>query len=325
MRDRFNREINYLRIAITDRCNFRCLYCIPPQGVSLLPRTEIFTYEEILQVVNAAIKLGINRFRITGGEPLFRKGIIEFLSRLTRISGVESVSLTTNGYLLERYHQELIKLGLSSINVSLNSLNPERFKAITGVDGLAMVWQGIKRLIAVGSQKVKVNTVLLKGLNETELVDFAKLTLDYPLILRYIEYMPCGQWDKQADLIIQGDEARKQITSSLGGLIPYQGKSLGEGPARYYQLKNGKGVLGFIEPVTHSFCEHCNRIRLTSEGHLKSCLLSEKVIDIKPILRSEHGEKEKSRLLTDALRQAILDKPIRHNACRDNVMSRIGG
>jgi len=328
MLDRFGRTINYLRISVTDRCNFKCSYCIPPEGIGLLPQEILLSYEEILAVVKTAIKSGINRFRITGGEPLLRPGIIGFIDKLINTAGVDAVSLTTNGYLLNRHHKDLARLGLASINVSLNSLDAQRFKTITGIDGLAEVWQGITQLANSTSPQIKINTVLLKGLNENELIDFAKLTLRYPIILRYIEFMPCGQWDQQADSIIKAQEVMERLSAELGKLIPYQDKSLGKGPAQYYRLETdtpSRGIIGFIAPVTHVFCQSCNRLRLTPGGHLKSCLLSQESTDIKPILRNDINEPARLNALTDALKQAILDKPLSHNAQRNNVMSQIGG
>lgn len=353
MKDSLGREINYLRIAVTDRCNFRCQYCVPHDGITLLPRDEILSYEEILEVVNASLKIGINRFRITGGEPLLRTNLVDFIKNLIELPGVEAVSLTTNGYLLEQYADELMRLKLSSINISLNSLKTERFKEITGVDGFTQVWRGLIKLIS-RPITLKINTVMLKGLNEDELVDFARLTLAYPIILRYIEYMPCGKWDEQSESIIPVDMVMNEINRQLGRLNPYQGKEPGYGPARYYYLPASKGIIGFIAPVTRSFCQHCNRLRLTPEGYLKSCLLSEEVIDLKPVLREmvpgngdlkvsatlpinvEEGfslssilrevvPRKRPQQLEDLLRKAILSKPAYHNAVRNNVMSRIGG
>jgi GTP 3',8-cyclase len=327
MKDRFGRIINYLRIAVTDQCNFRCSYCVPIEGNDGLSEASLLTYEEIYQVVQSALGLGINRFRITGGEPLLRSGIISFIRQIIKTPGVDYVSLTTNGYLLAQYAQEISQLGLSSINVSLNSLDSDRFKTIAGIDGFNRVWQGIKSLVdTIPALRLKINTVLLKGVNEDEILDFARLTIEYPIVLRYIEYMPCGKWDEQSDLIIRSDEVIERINAELSELLPYQGKLLGKGPARYFRLSGtSSGIIGFIEPVTHGFCDACNRLRLISGGYLKSCLLSDDILDIKPILHKPMDNAKKDLLITEAIKKAVLVKPLSHQAQRYNVMSQIGG
>ncbi|MEW6026046.1 MAG: GTP 3',8-cyclase MoaA [Planctomycetota bacterium] len=345
MQDRFGREINYLRVSVTDRCNFRCTYCMPPSGIRpLSDPSEILSYEEILETARAAIKLGITKFRITGGEPLVRRDITNFLEEMVRLPGVEKVALTTNGYLLEEFAGRLSKIGLHSINIALNSLDRDNFRRITGIDGLAKVIDGAKRLLANGFANIKINTVLLKGYNENEISEFARLTLDYPVAIRFIEYMPCGDWQSSAGDIISGREIKKQISAGLGELIDLGNLSArqagGDGPAQYYRLPNAKGRIGFILPVSQPFCGECNRLRLTSDGRLKSCLLSEEETDVKTILRkmkpacasarggSASGGKASSgrdERLEYAIRDAILAKPKAHSHKRDNVMSRIGG
>ncbi|MFH1230714.1 MAG: GTP 3',8-cyclase MoaA [Planctomycetota bacterium] len=325
MKDRFGREINYLRISITDRCNFRCFYCMPPAGIKpLLPSSEILSYEEILEIVKTSTNLGITNFRITGGEPLVRKDIISLLQKMRGLSGVESIALTTNGYLIDDFAEHLSKIGLYSINIGLNSFNRDNFKTITGIDGLNKVRKGIRHILETGFSNLKINTVLLKDYNEEEVIAIAKLTLEYPVAVRFIEYMPCGNWETNSDSIIKGDEIIKRISGNIGELTRIEDK-YGSGPAQYYRLPNAPGKIGFIMPVSHFFCADCNRIRLTADGHLKSCLLSEEEIDLKPILREIKDKRIQTIKLNEALKNAILAKPERHLYKRENVMSRIGG
>lgn len=325
MQDRFGREINYLRVSVTDRCNFRCTYCMPADGIRpLLEPSEILSYEEILEVVKASIKLGITKFRVTGGEPLVRRDVIHFLEKMARLPGVEKVALTTNGYLLDDFAERLSKIGLNSINVALNSLDRDNFKRITGVDGLRNVRDGIKHLLGCGFGNIKINTVLLKGYNEAEMREFARLTLDYPIAIRFIEYMSCGDWKENISDIIRGDEMKERIGADLGGLSKVDDE-VGDGPARYYRLSGAKGKIGFILPVSRPFCAECNRLRLTSDGHLKSCLLSQEEIDLKPVLREIRDERTKMIELEESIRKAILAKPEAHSYKRENIMSRIGG
>lgn len=330
-----------MRVSVTDRCNFRCAYCMPASGIRpLLDPSEILSYEEILEVARAGIKLGITKFRVTGGEPLVRRDVIHLLEEMMRLPGVGKVALTTNGFLLGEFAERLSKIGLNSINVALNSLDKDNFKKITGVDGLRKVIDGVKRLLTLGFVNIKINTVLLNGYNEDEMTEFARLTLDYPIAIRFIEYMPCGDWQSSAGDIIKGREIKNQISVNLGELVELRRdrdselrrdrdselyNEAGNGPAQYYRLPNAKGKIGFILPVSQPFCCDCNRLRLTSDGHLKSCLLSEEEIDLKCILREIKEARSKMKELEKAIRDAILAKPKAHSHKRDNVMSRIGG
>lgn len=314
-----------MRVSVTDRCNFRCAYCMPPDGIRpLLEPSEVLSYEEILEAVKGCIKLGITKFRVTGGEPLVRRDVTCLLEQMARMPGVKKVALTTNGYLLDDFAERLSKIGLAGINVALNSLDRDNFKRITGVDGLRKVIDGVKHLLGCGFANIKINTVLLKEYNEKEMVEFARLTLDYPIAIRFIEYMPCGDWESRAGDIIKGDEIAKLISADLGELIKSDNQT-GDGPARYYRLPNAQGRIGFILPVSQPFCAACNRLRLTSDGHLKSCLLSDEEIDLKHILREIKDERIRMQELEESIRKAILDKPDAHSYKRDNVMSKIGG
>jgi len=286
-----------------------------------LAQSDILSYEEIIRAAQSAIKMGIDKFRITGGEPLLRKGIIGFIEELINLPGTRKVSLTTNGYLLDDYAGELSRLNLHSVNIGLNSLKSDIFQSITGINGMKRVWDGISKLLEVGIRNIKINTVLLNGINENEVLDFARLTINYSLTVRFIEYMPCGNWDEKQEDIVRVGAIKKIIMGKLGELKPVQ-PDISNGPAQYYRLNDSKGWLGFIAPVSSPFCDKCNRLRLTSDGYLKSCLLSDDEIDIKDILRAEPFEPDK---LESVIKQAVLNKPLKHLCRRDNIMSRIGG
>ncbi len=317
IRDNYGRRVNYLRISVTDRCNFRCLYCMPPEGVHLLPREEILSYEEIIQVVKTAIRMGITKFRVTGGEPLIRPGIIGFLEELVKTPGVENVSLTTNGSFLLSYYQQLSAVGLGSINISLNSLKEDNFAELSGVSDFNRVWNGINALLDAGFNNIKLNTVIMRGFNDSEIMDFVRLTVSQPLVVRFIEHMPCGAWhnDSYKSTVPAGEIMK--IIKTFGCLAPAH-KNIGYGPAKYYQFENARGLVGFISPVSEPFCGSCNRLRLTADGQLKSCLLSTDTIDLKPII-SSHSQ------LADAFIRAAMLKPGVHHNEELTVMSRIGG
>lgn len=333
LKDKYNRQINYLRISVTDRCNFRCRHCMPSEGITLLPREEILSYEEIIKVIDVALRLGITNFRITGGEPLIRTDIIDFLNQLIKTPRVESVSLTTNGFLLKEYFQSLKDIGLHNINIGINSLAEDNFTKFTGINGLQKVKQGIEALLQAGfsaksqwssgsgGQHIKINTVIIRGFNDTELLNLARLTFEYPIYLRFIEYMPCGKWnDDSFGLTVPAEEIMAHIRT-LGELSPIN-KIIGHGPAQYYQCKGAQGLIGFIAPISQPFCSQCNRLRLTADGQLKSCLLSMDTIDLKPILRTFPVPLDE---LENAFFQAAALKPKTH--CREKLtpMSRIGG
>jgi len=308
----------------------------PSEGVPLLPRAEILSYEEIMQVVKTAIGLGITRFKITGGEPLVRNGVVDFLKTLVQTPGVQWVSLTTNGLLLQKYAAPLIASGINSINVSLNSLKADTFTKLSGgVDGLKDVRAGIDILLDSGYNNIKINTVVMNGYNDDEILDFARLTIDQPIALRFIEYMPCGNWRSRNGVPIisgQGNPSgwtisARELISQIGtlGQLESVSRQLGQGPARYYQLQGAKGVIGFITAVSQPFCATCNRLRLTSDGQLKSCLLSTDTIDLRPIISSQSTASRRDSQLADAFIRAAMLKPGVHHNEELTVMSRIGG
>lgn len=324
--DPFKRKINYLRISVTDRCNLRCTYCMPEEGVPLIPHEEILTYEELLRIVNVFAEEGISKIRLTGGEPLIRKGIVAFISSLARIKGIKDLSLTTNGILLKAFAHDLQAAGLKRVNISLDSLIPERFFKITRRDHFHLVWAGIEEALRVGLSPVKLNMVAIRGLNDDEIESFAQLTFRLPISIRFIEYMPLGngaEWYKGDLLSIDQIKSRLEGIGKLTSLPP----NPWDGPAKRFQLEGAIGEIGFIGAVSNHFCENCNRLRLTPDGKIRTCLFSDHEIDIKGILRNGGTDQElKSRLLV-ALQLKPERHPINHpqfKKCQRN-MSAIGG
>jgi len=324
--DLFSRSISYLRVSLTDQCNLRCIYCTPRDIGEKLPCGELLSYEELLRVIGLAVELGIRKVRLTGGEPLVRKNVISFIRRLTAIPGLEDIRLTTNGVMLTKYAADLFDAGIRKLNISLDTLKKERFSQITGADLFDQVWQGINLVQAMGFSPVKINVVALRGINDDELVDFARLSLTHSLQVRFIEFMPIGDatiWGKER--YISSEEIKERI-SVLGELAAVQTARM-DGPARIYRFRQAKGSVGFISPISHKFCNQCNRLRLTSEGRLRSCLLFDQETDLKKILRSGGSDDDVKRVLV----QTILDKPKSHTLFEKEgfnchgQMSRIGG
>ncbi len=322
--DHFDRTISYLRVSLTDQCNLRCVYCTP-SPLSKLEHKELLTYEELLRVIRIAVGLGVKKVRLTGGEPLARRRVDYFLDGLADIQGLDDIRLTTNGVFLEKYHTHLLRAGVRKLNISLDTLKPERFKQITGFDEFAKVWAGIQLALEKGFSPVKVNMVAMRGVNDDEIVEFAKLALRYPLQMRYIEFMPIGNdasWGR--DKLIPASEIRDRI-AVLGRLTPVSQKHM-DGPARVYELEGAVGSIGFISPMSHKFCEKCNRLRLTSEGALRSCLLSDEETDLRTVLRSGGTDDD----IRNIIIKTIQSKPQGHvmdespTGCLGQ-MSRIGG
>jgi len=320
--DSFGRSINYLRISVTDRCNLRCLYCMPPEGVPQISHSEILSYEEIQTVVRAAAELGINKIRLTGGEPLVRADLPKLIKMLSQIKGIEELSLTTNGTILKKYALELKQAGLSRVNVSLDTLKADKFRYITRLGELKTVLEGIETAKEAGFEPVKINTVIMRGINDDEILDFARMTYEDGWHVRFIELMPF----KGAAEFVPSIELRQHI-SLLGKLEPCASIT-GNGPAMYYRLAGAKGTIGFISPLTEpSFCSRCNRMRLTPDGKLRPCLLGEDEIDLKTPLRNNASMEELKSLIL----KAVASKPEHHHLEGGNVrlvnrkMSQIGG
>jgi cyclic pyranopterin phosphate synthase len=306
MLDKFKREINYLRVSITDRCNLRCVYCMPKEGVSLIGHEDILSYEEMLRIIRIARKLGIVKVRVTGGEPLVRRGVTEFLGALGKL-GLEDISLTTNGILLESLANPIRKAGVGRINVSLDSLNPEKYTRLTRGGDLAAVLRGLEQADRAGFSPIKINVVTVKDFNDDEAVHFARLTLEKPYEIRFIELMPIGVKNDNADKYVSNDELMERI-GRVGRLLPVEegrhGNKL-DGPARRFRFDGARGVIGFISPISHNFCHACNRLRLTADGALRACLMVDGEIDLKTPLRKGCKDEELEQLI----RQAIMSKP----------------
>ncbi len=324
--DLYKRIINYLRISVTDRCNLRCRYCMPEQGLPLTPHDEILTYEEILRLVRVFVKEGISKIRLTGGEPLVRKGIVDFIFQLSKIEEIKDLSLTTNGLLLKDFVMDLKRAGLKRINISLDTLNRDKFSLITRRDGYDQVWQGIEEAMRVSLSPIKINMVAIKGLNDDEIESFALLTLHHPIHVRYIEYMPSGKGEEWKEGDILTITEIKNRLEELGKLIPIPSEEW-DGPARRFRLEGATGEIGLIGPVSDHFCDACNRLRLTPDGKIRTCLFSDQEVDVKYFLRNGGSDEDLRKLLLVALKT----KPERHQInthqlkkCQRN-MSAIGG
>jgi len=286
MADAQGRGINYLRISVTDRCNFRCLYCMPEEGLQWLPKAEILTYEEIAEIVRQLAPSGVSRLRITGGEPTIRPDLELLIGQLEAISGIEDIALSTNGVKLVKKAADYAAAGLDRVNVSADSLRPERIRAIArrdlGLDPVAAC-QAAQR---AGLDPVKVNVVVMRGINDDEVEDFARLTLDHPWHVRFIELMPVGEmagltWEH----VVPSDEVLSRADSAVGGLSEGQGPR-GNGPAKYYRAAGAPGSVGVITPMTHTYCGSCNRVRLTADGRLRTCLFGTHEVNFRDALRA---------------------------------------
>ena len=323
--DSFQRPINYLRISVTDRCNLRCIYCVSSGGVRLISHGEILTYEEIYTIAQAAAELGINKIRLTGGEPLIRSGLPKLIQMLAQIDVIDDISLTTNGTLLSRYAAELKSAGLRRVNVSLDTLKQDKFEFIARRgNSVGEVLEGIEVARSVGLNPVKLNMVVMAGINDDELLDFAAKTIAEEWHVRFIEFMPFVGEGTPALRFVSASEMRRRL-ERLGELEPCL-PSIGNGPAKYFRLPHAKGTIGFITPVSEHFCFHCNRLRLTSDGKLRPCLLADDEIDLKQPLRSGVS----SAGLKQLIEQAVANKPLRHHLAegyvpKERPMTQVGG
>ena len=331
--DNLGREISYLRVSITDRCNYRCIYCKPEEQFEFIPHEEILRYEEIVEIIEEAVNLGVTKVRITGGEPLARKGVVDFIKKLREIKKLEDISLTTNGFFLSEYAEKLKDAGLNRVNISLDSLQEEKYKKITRGGSLEKVLKGIDSALKAGLLPIKINTVLIRGINDDEVEDFVRLALERPLNIRFIEFMPSGEElkDNYRDKFISVLEIKESLAEKYS-FRPID-INLGNGPAKYYQIKGGQGTIGFITALSQHFCETCNRIRLTSEGKLRPCLFSNKEVDVKQAIRNAKTDDKiiRSKIIRNNIEEAINIKPEGHKlnekfSNRDSFkMSKIGG
>lgn len=323
MQDQFQRRIEYLRISVTDRCNLRCKYCMPETGVQWIPHEEILSFEEIQRLIKISTLLGFKRFRITGGEPLVRKGIVDFIAQVSQIPGVEDLMLTTNGMLLPEMAFDLKAAGLNRVNISLDTFDPQQFREITRGGEVDKVLQGVFRSLEAGLQPVKLNVVVVRDFNVKELSKFLELARNYPIHVRFIELMPIGISSEQRKEFVPIAEMKEIL--GLQGLGPKK-DVLGGGPAEYITTEGFQGSLGFISALSRHFCDTCNRVRLTADGKLRPCLHSSKEVDLRQALRNGSSEDE----LADLFAQAVWHKPAEHHmneeAWQDQrMMSQIGG
>ncbi|SCH74408.1 GTP 3',8-cyclase MoaA [Romboutsia sp. 1001713B170207_170306_H8] len=323
MIDQFGRNIDYLRISVTDNCNLRCIYCIDENNISFLKEDKKLTHDEIYKVAKECSNLGIRKIRITGGEPLVRKDINDLLYKLNSIDGIDEIYITTNGVLLGEKIEELYKNGLKGVNISLDSLKEDRFEKLTKFNKLNDVLISIDKAISLGI-KVKINTVIVDEINKDEILDFVNLTKYMDIDIRFIELMPIGEGKKHKG--IKNDEIIEIIKSNFKN-IHEEKRVKSSGPAFYLKINNYKGKIGFISPISNCFCDQCNRIRLTSEGFLKKCLHYNYGVDLRKHLRSDISENE----LRKIIQKTIFDKPEKHlfmDLCDDKenkYMNSIGG
>lgn len=326
--DSFGRSITYLRISLTDRCNLRCVYCMPPSGLDWSPQSDVLSNDEIVRVVQAASLLGMNKIRLTGGEPLVRPGIVDLIRKIAAVPGIEDIGLTTNGILLEKLAIPLGKAGLRRVNISLDTLKPERFQKITRFGSFDRVWQGILTAEQAGLAPIKLNAVIIRGVNDDELLDLARLSLTHPWHIRFIELMPIGNTQAWGDdfpassdryVSVQEMRSRLELLELEPANLP-----LGSGPARTFRSPGAPGTVGFISPLGEHFCQSCNRLRLTADGKLRACLAEVGEVSLREALRI--GQPIESFIF-----QAVANKPAHHNmtpafsAQAERGMSQIGG
>lgn len=321
--DQYGREIGYLRISITDLCNLNCIYCWGGRRVKKMDRYWVLSLEEILRIVHLAKKLGITHIRITGGEPLVRKGVVGLLKELTKIEGLR-ISMTTNGVLLNKYAKDLYRAGLSGLNISLDSLNEECYRYITQGDSLQNVLTGIDEALMAGFKRIKINMVPLPGINENEIEEFVGFSLQRGLDLRFIELMPIADRGFLRNKDFIPTSKIKERLDGLFSLIPVNGHH-GGGPAEYFQIEGTERLIGFISPMSGGFCEGCNRLRLTPDGKLRPCLGDDLEIDLKGPIRCGVGDDELARLLLEAVRSKPEGHKMQDVKPKERGMRTLGG
>ncbi|MBD5634265.1 MAG: GTP 3',8-cyclase MoaA [Candidatus Eremiobacteraeota bacterium] len=324
--DAFRRPISYLRISVTDRCNLRCTYCMPEAGLPWIPNADVLSFDEIERIVRAAAGIGVRSLRLTGGEPLVRPNLAELVRRLAAVDGIDDIALSTNGLLLAEQVRGLAAAGLRRVNVSLDTLRPERFEAIARRPGLDRVLAGIDAAIAAGLAPVKLNCVVMRGANDDELHDFAALAREREVYVRFIEMMPVIEnLAEQRDMYLSSEDILTRLRSS-GTLEPVIGPG-GNGPARYFAEPGALGAVGVISPLSHDYCDRCNRVRLGADGRLRLCLFGDYEIDFRTPVRDGADEAAIAALF----RGGMLIKPERHHlrlgeaSSRMRAFSEIGG
>lgn len=323
LKDQHGRGIEYLRISVTDRCNFRCLYCMPLEGLNWLPKAEILRYEEIAEVVRQLAPLGLRRLRLTGGEPTLRPDLARLVSMLRDVQGVEDIALSTNGVHLPKMARELSNAGLTRVNISADSLQPERVAKIARRNLDFDLIRSASAAEDAGIGPIKINVVVMRGINDDEIADFAELTVKHAWHVRFIELMPVGDLRELTwEHVVPSDEVLARV-ASLGSLTPDSGPTLGNGPAAYYRLQGAAGTVGVITPMTHTYCGSCNRVRLTADGRLRTCLFGDHEVLLRDALRSNSP-------LEPLFRKALAEKPLAHELLQMRVgglraLSEVGG
>jgi GTP 3',8-cyclase len=325
--DSFNRHLNYLRISLTDRCNLRCVYCMPEQGVSKLSHQDILTYEELLKLTHLSVRLGIEKIRLTGGEPLVRKGITDFIRSLKEIPEIRDISLTTNGVLLADQAPALWQAGVRRINISLDTLDREKYRAITRFDHFDQVWSAIQTAEAIGFSPIKINVVVMRGINDDEILSFGRLSVEKPYHIRFIEFMPVGpETNWKSERFLSSEETLKRL-QTLGPLKRINGQGF-DGPAKRMAYEGARGEIGLISPMSEHFCPQCNRLRLTAEGLLRVCIFSDLETNLRIPLRQGASEEELMQIILEAVSRkpeahALQTHPTPRRCQRP--MSKIGG
>lgn len=323
--DSFGRRINYLRLSVTDRCNLRCRYCVPAERIPEWDYRGILGYEDLFRVASASVSLGVEKIRVTGGEPLYREGIVRFLAELASIPGLRRLVITTNGMLVGGMANALRAAGVDSLNISLDSLRPEVFSRITRGGDLRSVLRGIAAAESAGFASVKINVVVMRGVNDAEIYDFARLSIESPCKVRFIEYMPTVPEPGWRSLVVPGGEIKDKLSERFP-FLPVAREDL-TGPAREYKISGAAGTIGIITPISCGFCGDCNRIRVTAKGIAKGCLFESTGLDLTPIL----GKGYDPAALISALRKVVSRKPEKHGLSDGNTestpifMSQVGG
>lgn len=326
MFDIYNRKIDYIRISVTDRCNLRCIYCMPEKGIQSVDYKDILSYEEIIYLCESFAKVGISKIKITGGEPLVRDNLAYLIKKIKSIQGINNVTLTTNGILLEEQIDSLVKSGLDAVNVSIDSLDEITYRSITRIGDVNKVIRGINKTLEYKDIVVKVNCVPIADINDKQILDITKMAQNKNINIRFIELMPIGLGKKIN--VASEDRIKIIIEENFGKLTPFN-ESIGNGPSNYYSLDNFQGKIGFISAVSHKFCEKCNRARLTSNGFLKTCLQYSEGQNLKSLIRSGKNDEE----IIEIIKKTIYNKP-RENRFLEadyyenfeqNIMSQIGG
>jgi cyclic pyranopterin phosphate synthase len=325
LRDSFGRHLHYLRVSLTDACNLRCVYCMP-EDIVFRPPAALLQDDEILTLVRVGASLGVDKIRLTGGEPTVRRGVVELARELKAIPGIQRLTMTTNGVKLAELARPLVEAGLDSVNISVDSLDPAKFRRITRRGDLSDVWGGIAASVAAGLTPIKINCVVTRGFNDEDVVDLARLTLNNAWEIRFIELMPFGGTaDFQESQVVSSAETQARIEASLGSLVPEPGHN-GHDPARPYRLPGARGIVGFISSVTEPFCEGCTRLRLTADGKLRLCLLRDDEVDLMTPLRAGADFATLQRIFADAAyRKPWGHRLEQHEIAHSREMSQIGG